>query len=469
MEDIEEFIKCRLNKIDDLEDRKLLKKVLYDVFINLHQYDMQMYENLEKRVYQEIDDPLNKYYIYSTLIDSEEIDPISNFFHPIAHEQTKNVKDEDANKNQLNDKRGQSDTNDEEILIEGQIMREKDMRNNPSNIKLAELCEQLRSGELAMLDCFYLSCTLPKFEEIINSETLYNCTIKTDLNNYLVNVRVAHCRRYLEEIENLYHVYQLNGKLWSTLNCPYAYRFVEIYAVKPVLLQEGETILDITVDLGAYNDYIQRNKVPVWNVQPVTFQDKAFPMPAKNKVHFEHMVSHGDGEIENGYLITPDNMEFTYITRYPRDLAIISPYADQQEWNLLRVANKDNLIESWYPEAIMTNARRMGFSGRFASKKALVIRTKAEMDRILFQYEMSDELRLVGLSVLDSYEKTVQTINYNYFVEDNIRIDDQKKILLLRFYSMNTDDYLVYDKMSFFTSEIQMLFPEFRLIGELVE
>lgn len=79
-----EFIKDRLNKISDLDERKLLKKVLLDVYEGIINYNLNMYENLEKRIYDEIDDPLEKFYVYSSLIHISDLDPISNFFHAMS-------------------------------------------------------------------------------------------------------------------------------------------------------------------------------------------------------------------------------------------------------------------------------------------------------------------------------------------------------------------------------------------------
>lgn len=161
-------------------------------------------------------------------------------------------------------------------------------------------------------------------------------------------------------------------------------------------------------------------------------------------------------------------MEFTYMKRFKKDLSILSPYPDQQEWNIIRIENRNYMEINKTVWEVATNYRRMGFAGRYASQKSLIVRTKSEIDRILSCYALSEQLHLIGMRILDSYEGREQTYACNSFVEDNIRVDEYKKILLLRFLSDEAKDYLVYDKMSFFTSEIQMLFPEFRCIGELV-
>ena len=52
---MKEIISDRLNTIEDLQQRKLLRNVMNDVFSNLIQQNTKMYQDLEKRVFNEID------------------------------------------------------------------------------------------------------------------------------------------------------------------------------------------------------------------------------------------------------------------------------------------------------------------------------------------------------------------------------------------------------------------------------
>ena len=78
------LIKSRLERISNLDDRRMMKRVLNEVFEEVVDYNMKMYENLEKRIYDEIEDPLDGLYIYSGLINKADADPISGFFHPVV-------------------------------------------------------------------------------------------------------------------------------------------------------------------------------------------------------------------------------------------------------------------------------------------------------------------------------------------------------------------------------------------------
>lgn len=49
MNKLKEIMKNKFNKISDLEERRLLRKILTDVYENMVDYNMEMYEKLEAK------------------------------------------------------------------------------------------------------------------------------------------------------------------------------------------------------------------------------------------------------------------------------------------------------------------------------------------------------------------------------------------------------------------------------------
>lgn len=74
----------RLRKIEDLEQRQLLKDIVSGVFVNLIDYQEDMNRKLEERIFNEMDDIENKYDIYATLLPREDVDPIHDCLFPIC-------------------------------------------------------------------------------------------------------------------------------------------------------------------------------------------------------------------------------------------------------------------------------------------------------------------------------------------------------------------------------------------------
>ena len=119
--------------------------------------------------------------------------------------------------------------------------------------------------------------------------------------------------------------------------------------------------------------------------------------------------------------------------------------------------------------ALVSNHRDLGFIGRFSSVRGMIIRTRGEIMRLIKSYDISDKFVFKDLKVIkESVYEGEQTMNFNHFIDDQIRLYTLKNILLLQFQPLITDDFLLYDHLSFLVSEIQMLFPEYRCVGELV-
>ena len=273
----------------------------------------------------------------------------------------------------------------------------------------------------------------------------------------------------MEEIKKIYHIFQVNGSQWNTINCPYAYRFADIVLHTDIVFGNGETITEITVDLEEYETYKVINHIPVWNIKHITLSDKSFPMPAKDRINFEHIVSIEEEGTENGYMADLGNTDFEYLKRYENNIVIVSHYEKQNNWALVKIENNSNLKDRQkFIYEVLSNKRELGFAGRFASVKSLVIRTKGEIARLMQCYETAKDLTFIDVEILEHYNKIQQTSDCNHFIDENIRIDRFKKVMLIKFEAHNKEDYLMLDKMSFIVSEIQILFPEYHCIGEIV-
>ena len=88
---MKELIQQRLKHISNLDERRMFRKVLEDVYTHIVDYNMDMYDKLEKRIYNEIDDPLEKFYIYTTILDRKDVDPISEFFSSYARGRNRRI------------------------------------------------------------------------------------------------------------------------------------------------------------------------------------------------------------------------------------------------------------------------------------------------------------------------------------------------------------------------------------------
>lgn len=422
-----ELIESRLNKIKNLENRKLLKDVLYDVFDSVQKYNLQMYDTLEQRIYNEIDDPLGKFYIYTSIMPRDEIDPISDFMHPIVA---------------------------------------ADTEHNGIDIEAIEL--SLQEGQNTILQTLFLQCDNQCIKKMTTSK--FSAQLMTKNNTYDVELTVVQSKKYIKEIENLYKVFKDNSVVWNTINCPHIFKYVDVSLDKNFKLQAGEKLLDITFNLADYEPYVCRDLIPVWNIQKLTTQDKTFPIPvpAKDFINYDHKISLAELGEQNGYMIDIHNEGVLYCKREQNELIIVSSLSEQTQWKLVKIENRQNDRKEKYKHRVFSNSRNLGFVGRYSTLKALVVRTKAEISRIFESYDSIEDLELYDVSVKEVYNKPVETINFNSFVDDEIRIDKYKKVMLVQFSTTHKEDYLIKEKMSFLVSELQVLFPEYKCVGELI-
>ncbi|HBJ1653382.1 TPA: normocyte-binding protein, partial [Clostridium botulinum] len=78
----------KLNEINDLNDRVMLKKILNSVFTSLEQHSEDKFNDLEERVFDEIQYLEEKYNVYSTIIDRRHLDVTNEFLFPVIEEDT---------------------------------------------------------------------------------------------------------------------------------------------------------------------------------------------------------------------------------------------------------------------------------------------------------------------------------------------------------------------------------------------
>jgi len=389
---------------------------------------MDMYNRLEKRIYDEIEDPLLKFYIYTSLEHVKNVDLANDFLHPMCD----------------------SDLTDAEI-----------------NMDL--LSETLRANGEFVLTSIFLECKGYIINEILNdTKRTFKGYVKTDKDIYEIRVQLRRCMKYVDIIDGLYRVFQYNSTSWNTVNCPYAYKFVDIILKSSLTLKREEKVKEIIIDLAEYEKYKAPNMVPMWNVKKITGEDKAFPMPAKDRINYDHVISLIGTGVQNGYLVHPSSQGVMYCKRLDNDLVIVSPISDQHQWDLLQIEDISNDRQRNRQYELATNKRALGFTGRYAGVKSMIIRTKGEISRLMRSYEASKKLVFQDVEVIDKYVKPEETLNCNTFIDDNIRIDTYKKIMLVKFRPIERDSFTIQELMSFLTSELQILFPEYRCVGELV-
>lgn len=426
---MKDIISDRLSKMEDLEQRKQLKQLMTGLFLNLVEYQEEMNRKMERKVFDEVEDGEEKHDVFVSLCRRDELDPIHDFLHPMLPEDAA-----------------------------------------PKLIDMSQLLDHMQRKEEALLFTLFLECDYAALRGLLEGERTFRGEMITSGGRYPISARLVQSRRYIEEIEKLYHVFQQNNVPWKTVNHPYAYKFVDVLLTHcDAAPQEDEEISEISVDLEEYEPYKRVDVVPLWNIERLAIKNSGFPVPASDRINYEHVLSLHKTGSEHGYLVEGDEENIRYIKRSRDELTIVSPQEKAGIWSVLKIAQPvaARLGSLSYP--LVSNRRTDGFIGKYARRQGQIVRATGEIIRIVHAFDAAGLLELERVEIRDRSDGLLQTYEMNPFVSDNVRTERDKKVMRLAFRARQAEEnerFLLQDQMSFLVSEVQMFFPEYKCEGE---
>ncbi|HHZ20087.1 MAG TPA: normocyte-binding protein [Firmicutes bacterium] len=424
---MKELMLEKLKSLEDLEQRKLLKDILTGVFANLVDYQEKFNEELEFRVFCEIDDIESNYDIYFALCPKYHVDPVDDFLFPVFPE---------------------------------------DMEEKKFDLKA--LIEQLnKEGEVQLFPVF-LACSYPELQRLAGAKS-YSGLIITDNNKYAIKVRLEPSAKYRGEIERLYRIFQKNGVAWKTVNAPYNNKFFDVVLTECVsVIDPREEIREIELDLGELDAYKKTDMVLLWNIERLAIKSGGFPVSAIDRINYEHIISIKKMGLNHGYLVDEQDDPIRYIKRTRDEITIVSPMEKSEAWHLLKVSQPGEEAEKTVKCELVSNCRKRSFINRYAQRQAALIRTKGDIIRIINSFAISQYFKLIEIEIADRSTGDAVTYDLNYFLADDIRISNDKKVMKLKFATDGRAGFITHDLLSFLVSEVQMYFPEYTCEGVLV-
>ncbi|MGE7928308.1 normocyte-binding protein [Lysinibacillus xylanilyticus] len=414
----------RLRKIEDLEQRQLLKDIVSGVFVNLIDYQDEMNKKLEERIFNEIDDVENRFDIYVTLSSKEDVDPIHECLFP---------------------------------------MRPADLESKSINFK--KMLEAFKNNESVELFTLFLECDSIKIQKLLTGQRLFNGKLVTTEGQVEIKVSLSQNTDYLQEINKLYPLFQVNGLSWKTINHPFVYKFFNVNLVNCPPLNEDVEITEIIVDLEEYEQEKRLNMVPLWNIERHEVKNVGFPIPAIDKVNYEHVLSIRKIGNEHGYLVEANEDNVRYVKRSDNELTIVSPRDKSGVWQLIKIAKMEDEKIGKLNYELVSNRRIEHFIHKFANKYTANVKTKGEITRMINSFEAADSFELVNVEIVDSYSGTSFTHSANTFLTEMIGENNYKKTMLLKFKANEERNFIANDILSFLVSEVQRHFFEYECVG----
>lgn len=419
----------KLNEINDLSDRVLLKKIMDSVFESLEEYSKDRLDEIEKRVFSELHYVKDKYNIYSTIVKRDKLDITSEFLFPMLPEDT-----------------------EEKIYDTKTILKSLQNNKNQNMFKV------------------FLKCDYLIFKEFINNNFNLKGIIKTNKRVHEAFFKVKENRQYRDKVQKIYRSFINSNITWSTINNPYIHKIADVVLVGcEDKIENGENILEMEVDFGEYNQYVEYDMVPLWNIKELDLKCDGFPIPCLDKVCYEHDISIAKYGIKNGYLVDEENEEIESVTFTKKSIVILSNEDKSINWNLWSIVSQDKDKSKNNEYELMTNKVNVNFTNKLAFEKPYTIKTKTELARVINSYKVSEYLKFNDVKLTEDYpDELKQTYEVNDFIIDEIREENVKKSLVLYFETTNKENYLNKDILSFLVSEVQLLYPEYKCEGRLI-
>src|SRR5690606_2331641 len=155
--------------------------------------------------------------------------------------------------------------------------------------------------------------------------------------------------------------------------------------------------------------------------------------------------------------------------RSPEELTVVSTRDKSDAWQVLKVVEPVGTSMSKLSYALMSNRQRDDFISNYGRRQGQVVRSKGEIVRIIHSFAVSEWLELVDVEIRPPSARPALTYELNRFITDEVRVDNGKWRMCLKFNYRDSGrelGYLAEDMMSFLVSEVQMSFPEYRCEGE---
>lgn len=429
IEMMKEMIRSEIQSIDALTERTAFKELMEGVFLGLYETNLQMYAELERRIKDELGYDQSRYRVRTGVIEREYFDGSHHFLS---------------------------------------AMDEKDLEERHYDMK--EIVEAVREKGAFPLMKVLLCCDYMELEGLWESDPVFKGAIATEApdGEWEVEVRLRKNTTYLERIKYLYHLFVKNGVPWQTVNAPYLYKMADVVVTGlPEGLDGSEKIRQVTVQFGEYSRIVRQELIPVWNIQKLTLDGIGFPTPCGDHSSFEHNIPIHEYGPEHAYL-AEDSQKIQSVTQTTDRLRIISATGEAKKWDVYMLRSpKDHRIDRYtYP--LMQNGRAESFAEKYQRKWNQNIRTRTELAHFIRGFGLEAYVSYQDCRIAERFEGRKETYSMNPFIEDEVRVPSAQMKLILYFRKGQEEPWLQRDVLSFLTSEVQRLYPEYECGGVLL-
>lgn len=413
----EKYINERLQEIGDEGERRALKEIVRETIIPFYEHSENAYHALERNLLQGQERNDNGYEIITGIEHRQKVDITDDTMFPMQY---------------------------------------KDLNDTVIDVK--KLRQHIARGVAYKVMQIFLKLDYRDIKILEKSSRVFQGIVKVEYGEYPAKVIIKRNTSYLEQISELYNIFEENGVEWRTPCTPYLRKFFDVYIVDSNCPEEEE-IIGINIDFEEYEDCISYDMIPLWNIRHFEESTSAYPAFAFDQIHYEHCIFGNRINSNNDYLVCAKEQKLWEVFRKDGDLYIVCDEEEPLRWELIEIVRTSKKKSYNFPT----------YGNVSNSKKEIrCIHTKAEITKYIGELGYAEYLKLIDIkhsqSILDN-----ETATYciDDFIEDEIRTSTHRQYLILRFKAINSGFYLNKDIMSYLVSRIQWKIPEFKCVGEL--
>ena len=426
MEDMKEMIRREVQSISTLDERVAFKELMEGVFLALYEKNEEMYQKLEERVLDDLAYNINRYRICTGLIEKSYWDESHHLMRAMCEEDTK-----------------------------------------PMKYKVSDIRETVAEKGKFCLTTIFLQSDVLEVKQMLRENTTWEGLLKSK-EEYPVSVRLEPSIRYLDKIEQLYHIFIKNGVPWKTVNAPYLFKMLDVVVTElPEELEDEEYVTGFAADFKEYDRIVHYDMLPIWNVWHLKMESVGFPIACGDHENYEHIISIQEHGTDHAYLVE-DKSGIRNVRQQGDRLLVTGTVANAKKWDIYTIrSGGENRIDRYqYP--LMENMRKDGFAERLQHKTQQPIKTKGELERFIRGFGMEPFIEYQDCLLEEEHGEIEETYSMNFFMKDEIRNSKGRQYLTLNFKGKGEETWLYRDIASFIVSEVQALYPEYHCRGRIL-
>ncbi len=346
-------------------------------------------------------------------------------------------------------------------LVKRSVFDKESMRMYPmieddlyeTDIETGVLQEAIEEGQKIKLYSFFLKADYSIVKRLANRVNTFAGTVITKNSPYHVTVEIRQNTSYIEVLQELELIYAKNDREWKTPCAPYVYKMFDVYMVDSDL-PWYEEIEDILIDFEEYSQYIVKDYMPVWNLERQEIVTDLRAEKVADSLKYRHIINGRRLDKEFHYLVADACLDFTsQVTE--RGIEITCEEESERVWKLYRVETEKGVV---LDDEI--------FSNHTHNEEITAVRTIGGITRVIRGLGYEERFILERVEITNQHEAQEEV----YAAGEHRDMPYVRKygLHLKLFFKSKKNDYLQTDVLSYLMSEVQRLYPEIRVMAELL-